>query len=744
MNDLQQKIKEQIDLLKKEENKPKISEYLLKCSHLKEAIDYLDDEYLSDLSLAAYKITIEGYYNLYDYIIKTRNIPIYLNDEMCKDRDIYIPYILNFGIAPKYTNEMYLDKMPNGQTILEYLLEHQPFFYELNPISVDSIEVAKILYTHYMIRQLATAPLEVLVANIDKDKTVLDVLKQHNILPNVMYIKDTKNEMFYTDIITNPKKKNIALEKYDGKTLIELLIEKDFSFEIEIAQNSDPKEWLQIFITLFKVKRCDLIKNVPEEFLTLEVTSQKRIIDYYPTDYLPQINGDLKDIEVICVYLLNNRLEEVMEKATAEALAEKLNDECTVLDYIFIKHPDLSKIKDIIRKRNLRSEELSIILARHGLLWKTNHTKTIGIDADYDLYNFIYCEEDYKIDNEGQYYINQFKTQYNDGKSSIEIIDLVIKSFKRTYQTDKELAIRDIKILMKFKEIFNEFVLEWDPTKNNHFEIDGYSNPKIVLKNNNAIDTLNHELAHLVDFFLFSQDSFENIDFILMKGKNSDTDELMQSFYRLNEEAEKKLPTIEECERNFHRFIISKYGSVENYKYTIREEFKSLIGSKELLLDTINRENYSEEVIIAIVNAYYNPQTIDNDELVELYVANRIEIEKKIFSDVSYHKANSEFLLYENFVDAYYFGQIGELMRTEVKKLKAPVSTHDYAYFLKDEESQFEEVYANYMALKKCLNGQYYIEKLKKQISSDLINLLEEYNKQLTISLCELEKGKSK
>ena len=139
---------------------------------------------------------------------------------------------------------------------------------------------------------------------------------------------------------------------------------------------------------------------------------------------------------------------------------------------------------------------------------------------------------------------------------------------------------------------------------------------------------------------------------------------------------------------------------------------------------------------------------ISKEELLNLYVENRIKSEKKMFKEELYRKTNVEFLCYENFIDAYYQGGIYEYTRTlsqeERKEIKAPLCTHDRMYFIMQDGNQFNELYANYMELKKSPKGAYYIEKLKEKTSHKLIELIEQYDKALGENTYDKKTGKSR
>ena len=180
------------------------------------------------------------------------------------------------------------------------------------------------------------------------------------------------------------------------------------------------------------------------------------------------------------------------------------------------------------------------------------------------------------------------------------------------------------------------------------------------------------------------------------------------------------------------------------------EDFKKYIGSKELILEAVNDGSYSEEVLKAIVDSYFEMKenNIDKEVLLEMYVETRINAERKIFKDELYRKTNMEFLCYENFIDAFFGGELFEYFKVipeeERSKIKAPICTHDKMYFIMQENGQFNEMYANYIELKKSPKGNFYIGKLKEKTDPRIIELLEEYDKSLTIALQSQKKDRFK
>lgn len=137
----------------------------------------------------------------------------------------------------------------------------------------------------------------------------------------------------------------------------------------------------------------------------------------------------------------------------------------------------------------------------------------------------------------------------------------------------------------------------------------------------------------------------------------------------------------------------------------------------------------------------FKNETSNKEEILESYVSARLKSKYEIFKEKKYEKNNNEFLCYENFIDAYLGGAIGT--NGIGKNSNAPTSTHDCNYF-KDKETQFQELFANYVELRKMLSPkrEEYISKLKEKTSPELLEALEKYYLSLSmIKVNNFKKG---
>ena len=101
-----------------------------------------------------------------------------------------------------------------------------------------------------------------------------------------------------------------------------------------------------------------------------------------------------------------------------------------------------------------------------------------------------------------------------------------------------------------------------------------------------------------------------------------------------------------------------------------------------------------------------------------------LQVEYKQFEARLFDEKQAEFLMYYNFIDAYYNGAVGELaFDNDINN--SFYSVHGLTYFLKDEDNQYREMLADYVALLKSLNGKYYIDKLREKGFGSIIDKID-------------------
>ena len=325
---------------------------------------------------------------------------------------------------------------------------------------------------------------------------------------------------------------------------------------------------------------------------------------------------------------------------------------------------------------------------------------------------------------------------YGDDESNPEIIEDIISSFNETVLINEEETIRDMEALITYKEENKKFRIIYDPSSGSSFLAarDAISSEgKIKIDKVHDIYSLTHEWGHLIHETYAEQKTPDNIKELIPYDYSfcwQNEQEVHNLFKKVDEEAQ-ELFQKDKIYQEFINFINQQKGSIELYKDEIRAEYKDLIGTDKILIEALKDETMSIHVKHSLVQAL-NDKAKENflaNEYIEKYVEERLKAEFEKFAKISYEKNNSEFLCYENFIDAYYGGALGNA--SGHYNTNVPICTHNMEYFLSNPDRQFAEMFANFVELKKARIGSKYIEKLKEKTSPELISAIEIYYKNL-------------
>lgn len=768
-----------LQAIKKRNDKRELENYLINCKRPTDAIDRLSAFDLRELSIEVYSRKVDGYYNLYDYILRTKKTSILAKQEDTNNPNIYLPWI-EYSKDFNYltlTDEILLDTLPSGKKIIDFAIETGKINNSSRqPIEIKTIELAKILYEKKLFKCLSFCDFNLYNQELTEGKTVFDILMENKVVPNILGIE------CYT---RNSSVNKCLLEEINGKSILEHLIDNNLKFKLNLFDSFfEPEELEKIKDILAKKNRFDLIECASSKFLKTKIKhdgKEESIIHHYVTSYFGSFNVMYDfDIDVECIeeclkawsdikstdginngldtidkhynYGLSARgeLQSLIYRIPKETYREKTSSGISVLELLLqycndpVKKIESSCVEvifdDIVKKFEVCPQEFAILFVKYGLITENDYVKEIGIKKD-EISDYIYPKENIDInDEEILSLINDFYDIYDDGKSSKRVLDLVIYSFKKSYQINRDIAIRDLNVFIEMKKKYPKFYFIYDEIKGSKFSPPSLYKDESYLSLNNLNDiyVLNHECGHLIHFFCESSNVPQETRNLLYRQQNieedsSKRDAVFKRTISLGEELMKRNDDL--YEQEFHKFIISKKGSMDSYIEEIKKEFQQFFGTDKILLESINdiikTDVYYPQLLNALADAYYDMDSkINKEELIDLYVKNRIETEKKYFKDTLYQRDNSIFLLYENFIDAYYQGALGSYLK--YKKIKVPSCCHDTMYFLKGFNKSFEEMIADYIALTKSKDGQEYIELLKQETSPELIDSLENYYKNMS------------
>lgn len=603
-----------------------LSQKLLEIDDLKGAIDKLSSDVLSYLDIKVYSRPISGYYNAYDYMLSSKKGEVKPKLEDKVSKEIIIPKIKarkSFNSGFSIPTDVLLSPWPDSnKNVLEHILENPNIllFCRCTP-AVDNLGVIKNIIKHGYYNFLNMVSINLYNEKITDDKTILDIMIEHKILPVTKYVTYNSDLGILENSCKEPQDILLAKVKED-KTLLEVLLENNIPFMFDTYD----------------------LENAP-----LEVK---------------------KAILLICTK--ENRLD--------------------LIRYIY---------NSFVDSTNLAMEKMK----------NYNQEDTI---------------KTYKIPLEFQDKVKEFYQVYATGTSSSkEILDLAVKSFLNCLGVNKTTATDDMDCLIWIKQEYPYFHFEYDKNKGSFFSADGET---ISIENPNCLEMFNHELAHALHHYIIDDSLVpEAIQEEIELGIKESYDNLkMEAIYNeLNSEsASLTSKNDSELKRKFGEFIIKNYGSLEAYEELLRAEFQKALTDSATVRGYID-ENFSSEVSTEVKKALDSIITnMDISTAVSKLTNHCLQVEYKQFEARLFAEEHAEFLMYYNFIDAYYQGAIGEFaFKNDINN--SFYSVHGLTYFLKDKDNQYREMLADYAALFKSPNCKYYIDKLREKGFGSIIDKID-------------------
>ena len=714
----------------------KMNQLLLTTNELVKHVDEVPDVLLMDLDKDVLLRKVDGYLNLYDYLLKTRNVG-FRAKELKKDVGLGLTYLLNKNllIEDEYTDELLLTKLDNG-LVLDYAIKNEAFI--IGAPVVRTIELAEEILKRKQYSLLGNATIDVLRHEVEPGKTIFDVLIENKAIPRIKYIERAGLDL--CQIEPAP----ILFEKIrDGKTVIDLLLESDLPISFSVNDpffDKNKQDWGNIFIYCLSNKKLDRITEVPEAFLTMSVPNGENNVLFVElfcaNGYMPRIIGMVKDPRVIkslWLYHSYNKLDcsKLIYQCDTNALLTKISDNLRFIDFVILQAIEKNNIPSLVRilyNSGKMTEEISLAFAQFDIfLTPIDRTQQLGLNKDDAIASYLYKNSILESPREYKEFIDRFKEAFSGEENDKETIDSIVRSFNDTVINSPEESVRDIEALLELKRQNSGFKITCDPKNGSFFSAPMFNNPGILsVQNKDDLSALNHEWGHAIHSVYGGGKTPEEFEVLIpydIKHSFDDSMSLSNLFSIIGVEASQYIND-ESYEEAFKEFVNDIKGGLEAYKQEIRDDYKRLIGSSEILIEAIKTNKFSQEVLQALADVCFGGETPITDESMEEYVKERIKAEFKQFKDKKYERDNSEFLCYENFIDAYYFGILGDL--AAILPTNAPTCTHNSFYFVKDD-SQFREMFANYVSLRKAPDGKTFINKLKEHTSPELIDALENY-----------------
>lgn len=763
--------KAQARILEKKAHYEKIAQVVMESSEPDVIIDQLSGWTIAHIGTRldgeTLKRPVKSEKNLLAYILKKDigyNFPV--KDELKDDLELAQTYfMIKKSRTPNalITNELLLSTLPDGRKAIDiYCSESEIYFFSF--LEVTKKELAIEIIKRGKFSLLAGASIDVLRTKYE-GKTILEIMLDNGVIPNLTYVCK-KRELFSLG-----KNNNYLFEIVENdKRVIDYLLERDLPFTFDTTSYGstpeDTSDLSSIALECCITGQMDKIPSGSEEFYAQRVTGDDAlgycVYDYfkYHNKKNPRIIGKISNHSIIKSLLQTKEgVKSIIEQCDEETLTSHLEgSNVTVISYIIYllikKYQDICKSTIMyLEMHNLFTDKICIEFAKYGIYFTPqDKNPTIGVTVPETIDNYLHKEEKYPEHSECADLLQNFRETFKDDSNNQELVELIISTFNRTYLTDPEESIRDIQALIDYKAKVPNFCLTYNSGRGSSFSqtdplfktLGIEQESSISIENKYNEDVLFHEWGHVIHEVYGESKTPENIQALLpYDSMHYDVDFLQMSslIEELNSEI-KELISKDQIKKDFDEFITNVVGDLETYKRKVADEYRELLGTDKLILEALKSEKFSREVLDAIAEVTYadaDKKDLLSEEKISKYIEARLRSEFELFEKKKIQIIASDFLAYENFLDAYYAGALGTQMTMKLPNFlqlkepeKLPTSIHGVGYFVSHEV--FLEIFADYVQLRKSSGGQKYIEKLKEKTSPELMEALEEYYKNIHLA----------
>jgi len=718
---------------------------------------YIPDYYnnFGHLKDEVYDLPVEGYKNLYDYICSLDHIKKVVVSDTYRKRQNYIDITLKrLGLVgltiPINTEILYSIYSETGKTVLEEFFTQLTIMInngKLDLFRVDSLRLAKDLYKKGLFKLLKVCDENILFQIIDEDnkKTTIDVLVENNLMYELpIFGVKWKNSISFKHNYHILDKEIPSLHK----TVLEYILEENMLERLSFYNYIDDIDyWKRILKLVCKIGRVDLLYNVPCSFLKWPINEEDpNSIDYYTllknNGIKYQVFGDIIDTRVAYDCLMDDStdLSIFLSECNFGIFKSKYkagsNETIASLFFSILCNMDDKTSSAYVRalgNKGWLDEEIINIAYYKGIIIRLNNRDFydiyVGINANHALDYAIYddgLKEKYEF--EVDYLSAEFLKAYeNDSdENTLNAILTSYFAYKETYPVE---AQKELKLLIDIKKNNPRFIFKNSTLKS---QVDSLMKQVLIL-NCFDLSSLNHELAHLL-FYNLTDDEIEYLEKLLPDTKDEKTKEDCYNVALAITNSIPISPRTLYYSLKFNKYIESRFGSIENYKDIMREEYKAMIGDPQLLADYLLNEKINIHSADMLAKAIYeDKKRYTEDWAIEEYVTHRYETERTTFINERNKKDHRALLIYENFMDAYYGGLINTIYTTELERRKSlmATSTHGEEYFFSNK-TRVDEMFADFVALKKlaAINVEqtdsfYYLDLIKKNCGKEVYNGLE-------------------
>lgn len=695
-----------------------------------------------DIPNNVYLTKLDSGNTVLDELLKKGIISPFSNEELKRrvkeNEDIIIPYINNaisfdLNILPPYI----LLKKINNKTYLDLIIEN---IENLNQdFSNNQLFIQFICDKFKNIMDIRRVIINNLKDNIDnwnsKYLIIFRSLLNEMTTDEVMSIFLINKNKILEYFDNNFKFKYAVIDRLDSSLvdrLIENFIEIFDDFNDEVLHKLDDNKIILDHLLdseVFKESnQCrslrDRLNNLSNEYLLVAlVYLNHNILTDFQEDCREQFSNltklEFRDILDNTLYKLINDsefytnyfkpflLKSKISKTFILYKSSKLNNK-SILE-IMISKDSKEEIKKFIIKNELE-KDFEIVL-----LLKLNDID-IDSDIEFDILNVDNSNitknkyESYLtgvLSIEEQTLINQFRIIFlDDNESNIKIIDLACNSFKYLFLNKFEYAKRDLQSLINIKIENPSFILK--KANSSYFDQNGF----IAIENPNSISSFNHEVTHLLHFYIRNLEVPEQFYKTKFEINTENYDRFIKLF-KLEIESKKR----EILDNGYDYYSENKIAQRILISYEI--SFQKMIESAE------NNDSYSQEVIDYVRNHFIvkdEYKNYYNNYCARLFALNNLDDYYAAIIDI---------------VDALCCGEIYEL--------GIDIDNHNYYIghgnkYFKSIEKKFAEILAQYGTIIKSHNKDEALMYLESIVGSELIKILDDYYRGLTYEIEDRKK----
>lgn len=632
----------------------------------------------------------------------------------------------------KYANsKVLMDAYSENKSVLQYL------FYEKNIIP-DILNLKTIFLDEQLIRFIVSNKLYDLLANtndeyllsfeVEKDKTILDILLENNYSLNINFFMLEKNiiSLYKFGRLDLIKTANTFLllksvsdlfkdESIGNESFLEHMLDKGYQPIENIKVLSDIS--IELLEILYKKKQVNLLAEINFEQLLHKTSDGETYFDYVLENikekkikknisvYKP--NGSTKLIAQYYLMLARHDMMNYVKKPNEEELLKQNKGKILLKELLELdRNLTLNKVLTEDVKSRINEIEFSTIkdIKQNyvDLMLKDEKLKDCLDEFENEI------EKD-NVSQEGNMLLRMLEELFlNDGMSDEQLIHALINGYRRALNVNYESNIKEIRCLIKIKQ---ENKYKFCYIKRNEKPAFISSAGCIVCDEPIACKLL-HETGHALHYYMTDEYILKNYEEIIQRvRKKSDTLIKISEYAKQYNELKNKITNL--VEQNCKSFFELYYN--EEKKHEIEN---LLLKTKSEKLEEFKELGFSDVDIDKIVDFTIKPEEY-------------IEYQKKIFiKQTADNILVSEFGSYSaigDILDAIYEGEIfSQVLKNSDGKIITGLRGHGLSYYYGTNHG-FGEIIANFSLINKSKNSVKILELLRNIVGDELYNMLSDF-----------------